>query len=76
MREFSHPISKLQNELEEVQDEISRRQKKIRDIRNEQKDLARSQELLEAELDDFFAEEKRIQRQINKAELDEQMNLD
>lgn len=76
MREFSHPITQLQNELEEIQDEISRRQKSIREIKNQRKELAKKQELLEVELEEFFAEETRVQREINKAEIKEQMEID
>jgi len=70
MAYFKDPIVVIQTELEEIQDLISRKEKKMKGLDKQIKSLERDKELMEGELEDLLNEEKSIKRKLNKARID------
>lgn len=59
MREFSHPIRKIEGEIEDLQIEIDRKEQELKQATDEFAALSKKKELLEIEIEEFYAEKKR-----------------
>ncbi len=64
--DFTDPKRRLKSDLDDLRDEIDQRTKKIREIKNQIEDLEKQKELLEAELEEFYDKEKKIQQKIRR----------
>ena len=64
MREFSHPLRKIEGEIEDLQIEIDRKEQELKQVTDDFAVLAKKKELLETEIEEMYAEKKRkIQEQ-------------
>jgi predicted nucleic acid-binding Zn-ribbon protein len=70
MIEFTTPQKKLEEDLEDAQMDIYKKEKDLKVLNKQLDDLSRQKELLEDEIADLRDNEKRIMREIEKAELD------
>ncbi|MBU1177749.1 hypothetical protein KJ903_00855 [Patescibacteria group bacterium] len=70
MPDFSDPSKRIQGELEDLREDIGKREKEVRRVRIDIRDLEKRKELLEEELDELFAEEKRLAREATRMRLE------
>lgn len=62
MSDFSDPQKIIQGELDDLREDIGRREKEIRKVKADIRDLEKRKELLEEELEELFATEKRLEK--------------
>ena len=67
---FKDPLGILQSEQEEIEDDIGKKEKSIREFDKQIKAFEKDKELAEGELDELFAQEKVVKRKITKARLE------
>lgn len=67
---FKDPLKILQSEQEDIEDDIGKKEKNIRELDKQIKSLEKDKELAEGELDELFKQEKTIKRKITKARLE------
>jgi len=70
MSYFDDPSVRIKEELEDLREDIGKKEKEIREVRNQIAELDKTMELAESELDEFLAEEKRLDREIMKLKLE------
>ena len=69
---FKDPLKILQSEQEDIEDDIGKKEKSIREFNKQIKALEKDKELAEGELDDLFNQEKTIKGKITKARLEQE----
>ena len=67
MADFSDPAKKRQGDIEELEDDLGREQKKLRELRAELKSLERKEELADAEIGELEDRIDRLKRENERA---------
>jgi len=70
MAYFDDPSIRVKEELEDLREDIGKKEKEIREVRNQIADLEKTKELTESELEELFAEEKRLNREVMRIKLE------
>jgi cell division protein FtsL len=70
MAYFNDPKVRIQEELDDLREDIGHREKEIRRVKVEISDLEKRQELLDSELEELFASEKKLTREAMRLKLD------
>ena len=70
MAYFDDPSVRIKEELEDLREDIGKKEKEIREVRNQIADLEKTKELAESELEELFTEEKRLDRDIMRMKLE------
>jgi len=67
---FDDPSVRIKEELEDLREDIGKKEKEIREVRHKIMDLEKTGELAEGELEELLAEEKRLEREARKIKLE------
>lgn len=70
MVDFSSPQKKLEDDLEDIQMDVYRKEKELKALNAQLKELERNKELLEDEIGDLREKEESIRRDIERIELE------
>ena len=60
MAYFNDPMVRIKEELDDLREDIGKREKEIRGLRKEIAELERKKELADGELEDLFTHEKKL----------------
>lgn len=70
-KDFTDPVRRLEQNLEDLRVEIDMREKELRQVEGEYNKYKRRRELLLSEIEDLKEEEERLEREIEKMRLAE-----
>ncbi|MFH2105530.1 MAG: hypothetical protein ABII72_04845 [Parcubacteria group bacterium] len=70
MAYFNDPKVRIQEALDDLREDIGKREKEVRGLKKDISDLERKKELLEGELEELYTNEKRLKKDATRMKLE------